>query len=80
MMEVDVVSDPATSPTAWVLRVKYYPNGGLLSAEPNDGISYTWGSISHGIELLKHGVTKQVGDGSSIDILADPWLPKKWSR
>ena len=43
-------------------------------------MSYTWRSILKGVDLLKKGVIKRVGDGASINIWHDPWLPQNWSR
>jgi hypothetical protein len=38
----------------------------LLSAKPMDGISYTRRSILKGVQLLKEGLVKRVGDGTNI--------------
>ena len=54
--------------------------GSVLSAKPKRGMSYTWRSILSGFELLKKGVVWRVGDGSSIKIWEDPWLPKEHTR
>lgn len=44
------------------------------------GLSYSWRSILHGIDLLKKGVIWRLGDGCNINIWNDPWLPREWSR
>ena len=62
------------------MKAKYYPNNSLLQAEVVSGISYAWRSILKGIELLKKGIIKRVGDGTTINIWNDPWLPRLWSR
>jgi hypothetical protein len=64
---------------ARVLKARYYPNCSVFQAQPSNGISYTWRSILKGIELLKEGVIKRVGNGVSVDCWNDPWIPRKWS-
>jgi hypothetical protein len=63
-----------------VLKASYYPDALVLHAQPSSGMSYTWRSILRGVELLREGVIKRVGDGVSIDCWRDPWLPRKWDR
>jgi hypothetical protein len=63
-----------------VLKAKYYPNSDILHAEEKAGMSYTWRSILKGVDLLRQGVIKRVGDGLTIQLWSDPWLPRKWSR
>jgi hypothetical protein len=65
---------------ARVLKARYYPNFSVLQAECQNGISYAWRSVLKGIELLKRGIIKRVGDGKTINIWQDPWLPRLWSR
>lgn len=38
-------------------------------------MSFTWRSILAGREYLNKGLRFQVGDGSSISLWDDPWLP-----
>jgi hypothetical protein len=33
---------------------------------------------SKGLELPRQGVIKRVGDGTTMNIWSDPWLPKLW--
>jgi hypothetical protein len=44
-----------------------------------EGMSYSWRSILKGIQLLKEGVIKKVGDGCSINVWQDPWVPRNGS-
>jgi hypothetical protein len=60
---------------ARVLRVKYYPNGRLLNANPKSGSSFTWQSILAWLDCFKKGCIWRVGDGSKIDIWKDNWIP-----
>ena len=63
-----------------ILKAKYYPNVDVLKARAGNNPSYTWRSIVKGIEVLNRGIIWRVGDGSSINIWSDPWLPRLWSR
>jgi hypothetical protein len=74
-----LIQDPH-SLCARVLRAKYYPNCSLWEARSTVGISYTWRSILKGINVLKEGVIWRVGNGCSIKIWKDPWLPRSWTR
>jgi hypothetical protein len=74
-----LLTDP-NSLCARVLKAKYYPDVSVLKAQPIRGMSYTWRSILKGIELLREGVIRRVGDGMTIDCWNDPWIPRKWNR
>jgi hypothetical protein len=63
-----------------VLRAKYAPNGDILKCRPKDGISYTWHSILKRIELLNEGVIWRAGNGESVNIWNDPWIPHGHTR
>ena len=65
---------------ARVMKARYYPNSSILQADFQAGISYAWRSVLKGIKLLKQGLIKRVGDGSTINIWLDPWLPRTWGR
>ena len=65
---------------ARVLKAKYYPLCSVLEATSRDGISYAWHSILKGVELLRQGIIKRVGDGSTINVWNDRWLPRLWCR
>ena len=69
-----------TSLCAQVLAAKYYPNQNLLQVRPRDGISYSWRSILKGVQVLQSGIIWRVGDGCTINIWSDPWLPRGISR
>jgi hypothetical protein len=65
---------------AQVLRAMYYPSGDVLNASRGHVASYTWRSILKGIQVLKNGVVWRIGNGQSINVWLDPWLPREWSR
>ena len=52
----------------------------ILNAKPARGMSYTWKSILKGINLLNKGIIWRVGNGKSINIWNDPWIPRGISR
>ena len=63
-----------------VLKAKYFPNSSILRSEPRDGILYTWRSILKGLDLLKQGIIWRIGNGESVNILEDPWIPHGKTR
>jgi hypothetical protein len=65
---------------AKVLRAKYYPHGDVLKASPKAGSSFTWQSIVAGIATFKRGHIWRVGNGESINIWSDPWIPSSQDR
>ncbi|XP_045083714.1 uncharacterized protein [Aegilops tauschii subsp. strangulata] len=64
---------------ARILQARYFPDGKLLEAKPRDGISYSWRSLLHGLQLFREGYIWRIGDGSQVNIWSDPWLPRPWS-
>jgi hypothetical protein len=74
-----LISNP-DSLCARVLRAKYYPDGNILKAGPKAGSSYTWQSILAGLTTFKRGYIWRVGNGESINIWTDPWIPSSHDR
>jgi hypothetical protein len=64
---------------ARVLKAKYYPNGRLEDTVFSTNASSTWQAISHGLDLLKKGLVWRVGNGQSIRIWRDSWIPRPHS-
>jgi ribonuclease HI len=62
---------------ARVLRARYYPNGNFVDTVFTGNPSSTWTAISYGLDLLKKGLVWRVGNGRSIRIWRDPWLPRE---
>jgi ribonuclease HI len=65
---------------AKIFRKKYYPNGSLLESNLGWKPSYVWQSIRNSIPILKEGLVWRVGDGASIRIWEDRWLPTPGSH
>ena len=74
-----LISQP-DSLCARVLKAKYYPNCNILKASPKKGSSFTWQSIMAGLNTFKRGHIWRVGNGESINIWEDHWVPGSPSR
>lgn len=61
---------------ARVMKGRYFPDGDFWSAQCPRSSSYTWRSIMHGKKLLQQGILWRVGDGKTISILKDNWIPE----
>jgi hypothetical protein len=58
-----------------MLKGKYYHNSDFMSANKKRNSSHIWRAILYGREALGKGLIKRVGDGSTIRIFDDPWIP-----
>jgi ribonuclease HI len=65
---------------ATIFREKYYPNGSFLESSLGWKPSYVWRSIRNSIPVLKEGLVWRVGDGASIRIWEDRWIPTPGSH
>ena len=74
-----LINDP-DSLCAKVLQAKYYRHGDILKAGPKSGSSFTWQSIVAGLTSFKRGYIWRVGNGESIHIYSDPWVPASPDR
>ncbi|KAK1554997.1 hypothetical protein Q3G72_020206 [Acer saccharum] len=61
---------------AKVLKAKYFRQEDFLQAPLRPGCSQCWRSIIWGRELLQMGLRWKIGNGSSIKIFSDPWIPR----
>ena len=62
-----------------VFKSKFFPTSTIMEAANLSSASYAWRSIIRGREVIKKGAIWQIGDGQSVDIWADRWLPRKYS-
>lgn len=60
---------------AQIMMAKYYPHGSFLQSRLGNNPSYAWRSLWNSKELLQSGLIWRVGDGKSINIWGDRWLP-----
>jgi ribonuclease HI len=74
-----LVNEP-NSLCARVLKAKYYPHGDILKVGPKAGSSFTWQSILAGLPTFKRGMIWRVGNGESINIWTDKWIPQSQDR
>jgi hypothetical protein len=71
-----ILTNP-TSLCARVLQARYFKGGGFLSASCPGAASYTWRSIMHGRNLLQEGLIWRIGNGTSVDVWRDRWIPRE---
>lgn len=55
---------------------RYFPQSHFLDAVESPNCSYVWRSIMAALPILKAGCCWRVGDGASIKILVDKWIPQ----
>lgn len=65
---------------ARLLKGKYFHDCGFMEARNKRNASHTWWAILHGREALKKGLIKRVGDGNTIKIWEDPWVPESHDK
>jgi hypothetical protein len=60
---------------ARIIKDKYHPGCSFLESELGNRPSFAWRSIWNSKTLLQKGLIWRVGDGNSIKVWQDPWLP-----
>ena len=58
-----------------ILRAKYKVKDDWLRAEASRYASPTWKAIKKAREVVRRGACFLIGDGESIDVWLDPWVP-----
>jgi len=61
---------------ACLLKSIYFPSGDFLKATIEGNSSKTWRAICDGLDVLKQGIIKRIGDGESTSIWDCNWLPR----
>jgi hypothetical protein len=61
---------------ARLLKAKYYKSGSLLDTVFPVNASPVWKGIEYGLELLKKGVIWRIGNGETVKVWRDPWIPR----
>ena len=59
-----------------VLKARYFPNTDFLHAELGTKPLFAWRSILAAQTVVQSGYRWQVGDGKSIGVWTDRWLPR----
>jgi hypothetical protein len=70
-----LLTDP-NSLCACVLKARYFRDGEFLNAACPKRASYTWKGIIHGRNLLREGLVWRIGNGESIKVADDNWIPR----
>lgn len=70
-----VLSNPNLT-VSRVLCGKYFPNSSVFDGVARGNSSFSWNGFLWGMELLKRGLRKNLGNGQSIRMFRDPWLPR----
>ena len=58
-----------------VFKSKFFPNFTIMDAKEGQSGSYAWRSIVKGREVIRRGAKWRVGNGESIKLWGDSWLP-----
>lgn len=58
-----------------IMKARYFKGMSIWDTKASNGDSWCWKSLLSAKELLEEGTRKRVGDGKSINIWADRWLP-----
>jgi hypothetical protein len=58
-----------------IIKGKYYANGSTLEAKLGSSPSYAWRSILGSRDLFKDGLWWSIGNGNSVKIWGDKWVP-----
>lgn len=64
---------------ARVFKARYFPQSSFLNALVGSNPSFTWRSIVGSRSLLNAGLRWRVGNGASISIKHDKWVPRPHS-
>ena len=64
---------------AQIFKEKYYKGESFLNSRLGRRPSYAWRSIWNAKKLLEEGLVWRVGDGKSIKIWGDCWIPSPTS-
>ncbi|XP_074303000.1 putative mitochondrial protein AtMg00310 [Silene latifolia] len=60
---------------ARLMRVKYYPNGDIMTAKIGNYPSYTWRGVLEARDVMREGWRRRIGDGMTTRVWQDAWLP-----
>ena len=56
-------------------KARYFPRSSFLEAKESPGCSYVWRSLMAALPILRLGYCWRVGNGSSIRVVGDRWIP-----
>lgn len=61
---------------AQILKVVYFPQGSIFTAELGSRPSQVWRAILEGRDVLCQGLIRRIGDGTTTRIWTDNWIPR----
>lgn len=62
-----------------VLKSIYFPNTSIMNAVLGNNPLYQWKSFLWGRDLLKMGFRYRIGNGETIRVFKDPWIPRVYT-
>ncbi|KAL0284756.1 UNVERIFIED_CONTAM: hypothetical protein Sradi_7189600 [Sesamum radiatum] len=62
-----------------ILKHKYFSSTDVFQAVAGSGCSFTWRSIISARNMVSAGFRWQVGNGHSVKIRTDKWVPRPWT-
>lgn len=64
---------------AQIFKARYHPYCTFMEAVALPDMSYAWRNILGSRNILSKGLRFQIGDGNSVSLWIDPWLPLPYS-
>ena len=58
-----------------IYKARYFPFSDIVNAQVGCNPSYAWRSIHSSLEVIRKGTRWRVGNGKTIHIWEDKWLP-----
>jgi len=62
-----------------LLKARYFRSGELMTAALGSKPSFTWRSIWGAREMIEHGSRWLIGNGETVRVWTDRWLPRPYS-
>ena len=60
-----------------VFKARFFPNCSILEAKDSIAGSYAWKSILSARDVIRKGMVWRIGDGQSVRVKEEKWLPKR---
>ena len=58
-----------------VFKARFFPDCSIMEAKESSNASFAWKSILRGRDVIKRGAVWRIGNGKSVHIWGDRWLP-----